>query len=523
MAYVAPQGIIKLLHGCPLNNRYEHTLCYPNATAQHTYFETLVKRSFTAESYTRLNRGILRVGVCADDVYDCNYLMYQNETFGSKWFYAFITSIEYINNVTTEIHFEIDVMQTWWYDFTILPCFVEREHILNDAYGANYVPEPLKIGEYVFNDYAPLTPLSALRVVVEVVDVSSQTVEGTLIDGIYSGAKLSIFDTTQEGITNLDAYIGQYRDRPDAILSMYMIPAILCSNIASGQTVTYSTQGGTNLTVSDTALTSFTTVGGHTVRNRKLFTYPYNFYHVDNASGNALCLRYEFFDNYQPQFTISGGIAPPISVICRPRNYKGVRNANSVYASLKNETLTINNFPLCSWNTDAYQAWLAQNTIPLMIGAFTGAVNTEIASTYARNPEGMRASGLMGIIGNAMIQDYKASIAADICKGQLNNGSTNCIIGTNQFYGGRMSISDKEASIIDDFFDMYGYQTNQIKYPNIGYRAHWNYVKTNNANIDGLVGAEDEKKICNILDNGITFWRNGSEVGNYRLDNRAWV
>ena len=27
------------------------------------------------------------------------------------------------------------------------------------------------------------------------------------------------------------------------------------------------------------------------------------------------------------------------------------------------------------------------------------------------------------------------------------------------------------------------------------------------------------KKICNIYDNGITFWKNGSEVGQYNLDN----
>ena len=134
----------------------------------------------------------------------------------------------------------------------------------------------------------------------------------------------------------------------------------------------------------------------------------------------------------------------------------------------------------------------------------------------------MQATGLIGIVTNALAQNYRASIAADISKGQLNNGNPNCSIKTQDFFGGRMSISDKEASVIDDFFDMYGYQTNQVKYPNIGTRPHWNYVKTNNANLKGMIGAEDEKRICEILDKGITFWRNGDEIGEYELDNRSW-
>ena len=27
------------------------------------------------------------------------------------------------------------------------------------------------------------------------------------------------------------------------------------------------------------------------------------------------------------------------------------------------------------------------------------------------------------------------------------------------------------------------------------------------------------KNICKIFDNGITFWKNGNEIGNYSLDN----
>ena len=66
---------------------------------------------------------------------------------------------------------------------------------------------------------------------------------------------------------------------------------------------------------------------------------------------------------------------------------------------------------------------------------------------------------------------------------------------------------------------MFGYATRRCKKPNRNSRPHWNYVKTVGATVTGSVPADDMKKICSIYDNGITFWKNGSEVGDYSLDN----
>ena len=77
------------------------------------------------------------------------------------------------------------------------------------------------------------------------------------------------------------------------------------------------------------------------------------------------------------------------------------------------------------------------------------------------------------------------------------------------------------AMIIDDYFNAYGYATHRVKVPNRSQRPHWNYVKTQNSNPTGSVPAEDMARLRGIYDNGITFWKNGSEVGNYSLDNRV--
>ena len=124
--YIQPQTNIKLLHNVPLDTTYDHTIYFESASAQTSYFSGLVKYNLTNYSYQRVKKGVARVGVKSDNLYDCNYMMFQNSAFGTKWFYAFITSVEYVNNETSDVFFEMDVMQTWFFDFELEHCFVER-------------------------------------------------------------------------------------------------------------------------------------------------------------------------------------------------------------------------------------------------------------------------------------------------------------------------------------------------------------------------------------------------------------
>ena len=55
--------------------------------------------------------------------------MYQNESYSDKWFYAFITKMEYVNNGMTRIEIITDVWQTWQFDIEFKESFIEREMI----------------------------------------------------------------------------------------------------------------------------------------------------------------------------------------------------------------------------------------------------------------------------------------------------------------------------------------------------------------------------------------------------------
>lgn len=84
----------------------------------------------------------------------------------------------------------------------------------------------------------------------------------------------------------------------------------------------------------------------------------------------------------------------------------------------------------------------------------------------------------------------------------------------------RFSIKNQYANRIDMYFDMYGYQTNTVKIPNINNRPNWNYVKTTGCNILANIPQEDLSIIKGFFDEGITLWHNPSNFLNYQANNR---
>lgn len=508
--WIEPNTNIRLLHNVPIDNSYEHELYFESQTEQLNYFMGMTKYTLAQNTYQRVQRGTARVGLKADAIYDCNYMMFQNTNYGNKWFYAFINSVEFVNNVTAEIQFEIDVIQTWWFDMTLEECFVEREHVNDDTIGANLLPEPVNLGEYVFNDYKPLwNDLRDLAVLIGVVKVKDKklTSEGNLFDGVYSGAELWAFDSTDTG--GISDFLGQFAEAPDSVISMYMCPSVLIPEDISkgGQKVNYGASGVSN-NITLKAITTSDDLNKHVPRNHKLYTYPYNFYHIDNSNGSELNLRYEYFYNLTPVVRISGTISQPVQVMLRPCSYKGVSRYDELsgYTTLNTETITLDNYPMCSWNTDAFKAWLAQSCIPIIANVSTGIVS------------GNEVIGASSIT-NVLTQTYKASIAADISKGNFNNGGANIADNKQNFYGGRCSVSQEYAQYIDDFFDRFGYSVNTLKIPNVAIRPSYTYVKTNGFTAKGSVPADDMKKIASVFNNGCTFWKNHSQVGNYELKN----
>lgn len=520
--YVNPGTNIRLLNNVPLDDTYNHTIYFDSSQAQYTYFVSKQKYNLQRYTYQRVRKGVARVGIVADDIYDCNYMMFQNASFGPKWFYAFIRNIEYINNECSEITFELDVMQSWLFAWTPGNCFVEREHTANDVIGQHIEPEPIALGEYVLNNYQPLElGMDDMSIIIAIVD-TDEPFEGRVYDGVYGSATLWAYSLADEA--GINAKLDTYQEKTDAILSIYMIPTLLLGNkipddhrIKSGSKAITNYIGVDKVKLGDT-------LSGYTPRNNKMYTYPYTYLHVDNSNGSALALRYEFFSDPRPVLEVAGTVTEPIEISLRPCTYKGVRDVPTTgnYRTLNTESLTLNNFPMCSWAVDTYKAWLAQNSIPMIlegVGA-AGKMAVDVASSPIPQTAAISAAGsAITSVASIATQFYRASIAADMSKGTFDNGGVNTANKKNQFYYGRASVTAQHARMIDDFFTMFGYAVKRVKTPNRNARPHWNYVKTISAVFTGSVPADDMRKICQIHDNGITYWKNGDEIGNYTLDN----
>lgn len=509
--YIEPNTTVKLLTGITITPDYEHTMFFGNEAQQYNFFSspTYVKYTLTNQSYQRSNRGYMRVAYKADDLYDCNYMMFQNTSFGSKWFYAFIKSVNYINNVTSEIEYEIDVMQTWFFDYEPQQCFVEREHSKTDNIGDNLVPENLELGEYVASDFDATGHLSQKSIVVactftkEFVDVA-----GGYYSGIFSGVVYNTFPNTYEGGQECANFIGEatVRGKSDGIVCVFLMPT---SMVATPNDLPE------NSTVKSYELSKskkLDNIGGYVPNNNKLFTYPYNFLYVTNMQGNHAVFPYEDFSGDTCTFVLSGDMSCNPQVILAPTYYKGVP-ANY------DEKMVLSGFPQLSYNTDAFKAWLAQSGASLGVNALsTGLTAAGVATTIGTVASSATPIGWAVAIANVLAPVVQHAIMPNQARG---GGGSQTLAAMNMldFAFMHKHIKAEFAEIIDNYFTRYGYACHKVKIPNRNVRKQFTYTKTLGCTIKGSVPSDDAKKICEIYDRGVTFWKYGSIIGNYGGDN----
>lgn len=75
--------------------------------------------------------------------------------------------------------------------------------------------------------------------------------------------------------------------------------------------------------------------------------------------------------------------------------------------------------------------------------------------------------------------------------------------------------TDEYKQKLEKIWNMRGYATNTVDYPNLRSKTSWNYIQTVKCNIKGTgIDPSDLEKIKRVFDNGITLWHN-KNVGDY--------
>ena len=137
--------MIKLVRNYKYDNKYTHIKLFKTKAEQDLYFNNLDCLYIEENNYIKEHNSF-KVGYEYDYLVSLgvNYLIFNN---GYKDMYCFITSKEYISSEVTQINFEVDVLNTYLFDFEIKKSFVERKNCTIDE--ITDFDEGLDIGEHI--------------------------------------------------------------------------------------------------------------------------------------------------------------------------------------------------------------------------------------------------------------------------------------------------------------------------------------------------------------------------------------
>lgn len=533
-----------------------NTMTFPSASAQAAYFAGKCTKVMSDAVYIRPDENIVSFNQDANELYGYNYMMFTNPN-RSKWWYAFITDVIYVNDGVCKIVFQIDDLQTWAFDYDLTECYVEREHIQNDEVGANLLDEPVSTGElkYVANDNLDSTnhPSTGLTELVPIVFTAEEPYDngvggyakrsssGGWNNAVYSGCGMYVFKSGTLDEVNSFLYEMNAAGGGAAVSSIILFPrSLIPSNWPSGQNV-FKTflKAETGQVEWNPFIGARNGIDGYMPRNAKLYTYPFNFCRVTNFRGAYHDYRFEFFDDAtQPSFNVRGTPDPAADILCQPKNYNGI-------ATNVEEQVPLGGLVQASWTYNSYQNWLAQNAgnnmlnlaagaamlIPAARGVAWGASNAGKLQSARHSADVVTRSSAMELtpletasagtgawsLANLGANVFDASQVPDKVVGTVSN-ATMAGIGYGTFGAFRLCVRKEFAVLIDQFFDMYGYTTQSVKVPNVTGRRRWNYVKTRNAMMRGNVPSDAMARINALFDQGITFWHD-DDIGNYSTDN----
>lgn len=534
--YIQPNSTVIVLNQVKVNSAYDDTFYWSSSDAQTQFFLSRAKKHFYQNTYVRSAVNRIKVEAQMEDLYDCNYMMFKNDSFENKWFYAFINKINYINNITCEIEYEIDSLQTWYWDFELSSCFIERCHTESDEIGEHLLPEPIALSEYVDNKnetvqeyerhlYYYLNDLDLVIATAVEKNLNDEwvTAEGEFFQGTYSGLRFYRYRIVTCNPLTLERTINQTAinqanallkslvedNKSDSVVSVFMFPSHFCdTNTLAPGFPQVLTRNFDKTKLQENALDGYIPI------NNKLYTYPYNILYCTTGNGNSNTYRIEYFRGNNIEFKINAQLTCSPELELRPLNYNLLNTFDTA--------LTINNFPQCAYAIDSYKQWVAENNNKVVGSLFnnviTGATSAS-AALITQNP--VAFVGTVHAVTASLNTFYE--ITQEMTKGgkAQNTGNTTSIDlanGNLGFHFYQYCLTQPTLIAIDEFFHMYGYQVNHVAEPNIHAREDWTYIKTKGANIHGALPNEDARKIEEIFDKGIRFWADPYEIGMYYDD-----
>lgn len=414
MAIVPLSGTnIRLLSGVPFNNDYKNSRWFDSQTLQEDYFlsknpvYTLAEYNFQrieGYSFIAVNEGI-------DKLWNVNYVMFRNADYNNKWFYAFVTKVEYKRHGLTHLYFQIDVLQTWMFDMDFKPSFVVREHRpLWNSDGTpvqNTVDEGLNYGtEYDIVDVQNYRPYETIFYLVIVCKNAMHTGGSgspatadkitPVLNGLPQPLSFYIHPFKANGDVPLVTVGGSTAEKPSDIMgtlkavytqdnavnnvvSLYVTEYFgYNANYDSGtDTLTFDGVTFEKAMIADDTGANLTTLyvksmpsynaktkdmgnkydGYHTVTESKLLMHPYTVLVMDDMKGNRQTIKNEYIKDPNINITMKGSLGTSNKVAYNIEHYlqdEGIDFASNVTLEQSLISNTPNDVPILSDYLSAY-------------------------------------------------------------------------------------------------------------------------------------------------------------------------
>lgn len=536
-----------------------------DSSYRHVWHQGMIDKSLIISQFCTLHltgfswvpkSNVIKVPDNANSYIGYNYCVYKNN---GKLFCAFVTEVEYLANQTTGLHLLEDVWHTWGENLVVKRCMVARQHVLSDNLGQWRASEPaMTLEPYILANHMfettydivvvgtnaiPHLKASASGTIFQAHSESdfdgSDAVSGGLYGGLYSGAKYYGFLNSPTTLNNFLDNLNKC-GAAESVCCMFMTSSVFV-HVNADHTVSLKDANYSNASFSAPQNHG----GGYVPRNKKCLTFPYAYAQMTDYNGGTMDVRYEDCNTWgEVAYQLRAGLDPACTVFLMLRNHMG----QTLHLQ---SAMVVSQYPQCAWVFSAYQNWLAQNastqnvkatnnTLQALGGIAMTGIGAALFATGAGAPAGgaLAATGLTTAqvaAGGMMLSGAGSAVGAGLAEGarqaqiqdqskQPNklsgsaSGNSLQSIGLGQ--GGYVCVGLQEQSArrLDQFFDVFGYQIDMVRVPDLTGRPSWNYVKTVGAQMGGAIPADRLAAMNRSFDNGITFWHN-ADVGNYGLNN----
>lgn len=449
-----PETEVHLLTNVPFNLTYNNVMDFNTPTEQITYFLNKTKYVFDKLTYQRVTSSTIKLDINYNDLLDVNYLIFKNDSVKNKWFFAFITDYEFISESTTKITYQLDVFQTYLFDYEFQSSYVEREHTkrFNDdstpvintldeglAYGSDYITTNIK-------QYEQLEGIIWAIIVskVDLRSVPNKNYGGSNVSNIptplyYYGVPISangnnignfsINGTKVSTIQDIWNLFTTNSDFVGSIVSMYYtsyVPFVVTKE--SDVSIRVDNRAGNLIEFAGLTVLKFTGIKWGTLsptifeniyeqfpkyEESKLYMYPYSLIEITNFKGETFTLKMENmskvlgFENKLDLVILSSlGISPKTAII--PRNYLN----NTIFAD--NNMDTINSLDYGIIDNDVSDIPIVDDYTASYIQANKNSIATTNKYALDNARRGVTQNNATNRLNNAIIdrqQDYRETDA----------------------------------------------------------------------------------------------------------------